>query len=108
MSADSARFPLPSRLLHWVMAAMILIMLFIGIGMAASVSGRYEVLVSIHKPLGIAILILVDEKGLLDRRVVQHTGNENTPDSEKPVSALKRCDASAPRSARHVNRLKSV
>ncbi len=39
--------------------------------------------------IGIAILILVDEKGLLDRRVVQHTQNENTPDSEKPVSAFK-------------------
>jgi cytochrome b561 len=48
-----------SRLLHWLMAVMILGMLFIGIGMAASVSQRYELLVSIHKPLGIAILILV-------------------------------------------------
>jgi cytochrome b561 len=59
MSADPARFTFPSRLLHWVMASMVLAMLFIGIGMAASVSGRYEVLVSVHKPLGIAILILV-------------------------------------------------
>jgi cytochrome b561 len=59
MSADTTRFPLLSRLLHWVMAAMILAMLFIGIGMAASVSERYQVLVSVHKPLGIAILVLV-------------------------------------------------
>jgi cytochrome b561 len=59
MSADTTWFPLLSRLLHWVMAAMILAMLFIGIGMAASVSERYEVLVSVHKPLGIAILVLV-------------------------------------------------
>jgi cytochrome b561 len=34
-------------------------MLFIGIGMAATESNRYHVLVSIHKPLGIAILVLV-------------------------------------------------
>ncbi len=51
------RFPLLSRLLHWLMAAMIIAMLFIGIGMVASLSD-YHWLVSIHKPLGVAILIL--------------------------------------------------
>jgi cytochrome b561 len=59
MNTVSARFSLSSRLLHWLMAALILVMLFIGVGMAASVSHRYSVLVSIHKPLGIAILVLV-------------------------------------------------
>jgi cytochrome b561 len=54
-----ARFSAPSRLLHWLMAAMILAMLFIGVGMAASVSERYHLLVSIHRPLGVAILVLV-------------------------------------------------
>ena len=53
-----ARFPAASRLLHWLMAPMILAMLFIGVGMAASVSPRYELLVSIHRPLGFAILLL--------------------------------------------------
>ena len=53
-----APFPAASRLLHWLMAPMILTMLFIGVGMAASVSARYELLVSIHQPLGIAILVL--------------------------------------------------
>ena len=53
-----ARFPAASRLLHWIMAPMIVAMLFIGVGMAASVSTRYELLVSIHRPLGIAILVL--------------------------------------------------
>ena len=52
------RFPAVSRLLHWVMAAMIVVMLFIGVGMAASVSSRYELLVAIHRPLGIAIFVL--------------------------------------------------
>jgi len=37
---------------------MILAMLFIGVGMVASVSERHEWLLRIHKPLGIAILIL--------------------------------------------------
>jgi cytochrome b561 len=53
-----ARFPAASRLLHWLMAAMIVAMLFIGVGMAASVSNRYELLVSIHRPLGFAIFVL--------------------------------------------------
>jgi cytochrome b561 len=54
-----ARFPAISRILHWLMAIMVLSMLLIGIGMVATESNRYHVLVSIHKPLGIAILILV-------------------------------------------------
>jgi cytochrome b561 len=41
------------------MAVMVVAMLFIGAGMAATVSDRYPVLVSIHKPVGIAILVLV-------------------------------------------------
>src|SRR5258708_32465336 len=53
-----ARFAAASRLLHWLMAPMIIAMLFIGVGMAASVSRRYDLLVSIHRPLGIAILVL--------------------------------------------------
>jgi cytochrome b561 len=47
---------------------MILAMLFIGIGMVATVSKRYELLVSIHKPLGIAILILAVVR-LVNRRL---------------------------------------
>jgi cytochrome b561 len=58
MNANSERFPAISRALHWLMAAMILGMLFLGIGMAASVSPRYRFLVSIHRPLGLAVLIL--------------------------------------------------
>ena len=54
----SQQFPLFSRILHWTMAVMVLAMLFIGIGMVASLSDYYR-LVAIHKPLGILILILV-------------------------------------------------
>ena len=46
------------RFLHWLMAAMVLTMLGIGVAMVASL-GDYHSLVSIHRPLGIAILILV-------------------------------------------------
>jgi cytochrome b561 len=54
----SGQFALPSRILHWTMAAMVLTMLFIGVAMVASLAD-YHLLVSIHRPLGIAILILV-------------------------------------------------
>ncbi|MGD0490315.1 MAG: cytochrome b [Steroidobacteraceae bacterium] len=58
MSSARRTFTAGSRVLHWAMAVMILAMLFIGVGMAATVSDRYAFLVSIHKPLGIAILVL--------------------------------------------------
>jgi cytochrome b561 len=48
-----------ARLLHWLMALMIIAMLFIGAGMVASVSERHAWLLQLHKPLGIAILLLV-------------------------------------------------
>jgi cytochrome b561 len=56
--AQADRFPAASRLLHWLMAVMILAMLFIGVGMVTS-PGSYHRLVSIHRPLGVAILVLV-------------------------------------------------
>ncbi|SDC89172.1 cytochrome b561 [Cupriavidus sp. YR651] len=59
MSAAPQSFSIPSRILHWLMAPLILAMLFIGVGMVATVSDRYALLVSIHKPLGVAILALV-------------------------------------------------
>nr|WP_298794607.1 cytochrome b [uncultured Acetobacter sp.] len=47
-----------ARVLHWLMAVMILSMLFIGIFMASSVGPNYHRLVTLHRPLGIAILVL--------------------------------------------------
>jgi cytochrome b561 len=58
VSTQTRQFAFFSRLLHWTMAAMILTMLCIGVTMVASL-GSYHVLVSIHRPLGIAILVLV-------------------------------------------------
>ena len=59
MSTGQSFFSLPARVLHWVMAVMILAMLFIGVGMVATVSEKHQWLLAIHKPLGIAILLLV-------------------------------------------------
>jgi cytochrome b561 len=58
MIGDRQRFTPLQRLLHWLMAVCILAMLFIGVGMLSTVKPKYLTLVSIHKPLGIAILVL--------------------------------------------------
>lgn len=52
------QFSVFSRLLHWGMAVLLLMQLFIGVHMVVSVHD-YHQLVSLHKPLGIALLILV-------------------------------------------------
>jgi cytochrome b561 len=51
------KFAIQSRILHWLMAAMLLAMLLIGVSMVASLAD-YHRLVTIHRPLGIMILIL--------------------------------------------------
>ncbi|MFC0410198.1 cytochrome b [Roseomonas elaeocarpi] len=56
--APLGRFTATQRLLHWTMAACILAMLFIGVGMVSTITTKYVTLVSIHRPLGIAILVL--------------------------------------------------
>jgi cytochrome b561 len=58
MTTSRTRFTIPQRLLHWLMAICILSMLFIGVGMVSTVTSKYLTLVQIHKPLGIAILVL--------------------------------------------------
>ena len=55
---DRWQFNILARILHWTMAAMILTMLFIGVAQVASLAD-YHLLLSIHRPLGIAVLILV-------------------------------------------------
>lgn len=59
MNSQPRHFAPLARLLHWLMALLIIAMLFIGTGMVASVSARHEWLIHLHKPLGIAILLLV-------------------------------------------------
>jgi len=58
MTTSRKRFAIPQRLLHWLMAICILSMLFIGVGMVSTAAPKYLTLVQIHKPLGIAILLL--------------------------------------------------
>ena len=53
----NATFTPLSRLLHWTMAALIIAMLFLGVGMVASFS-PYHRLVSLHETVGVLVLAL--------------------------------------------------
>jgi cytochrome b561 len=52
------RFPLGVRLLHWIMAPLLIAMLLIGTGMVTTLSAWRLRLVGIHEPLGLALLVL--------------------------------------------------
>lgn len=81
MSTPNLHFSPLARALHWLMALMVIAMLFIGAGMVASVSERHEWLLNIHKPLGIAILALV-----IVRLIVRFT--TQTPPLPADLSAV--------------------
>jgi cytochrome b561 len=55
---SAGRFTGLQQLLHWLMAACILAMLFIGVGMVSTVKPVYLSLLSLHKPLGMLMLLL--------------------------------------------------
>ena len=59
MKREHDQFSPLQRVLHWLMAAMVLAMLFIGVAMVSTLKPRFLTLIAIHKPLGIAILVLV-------------------------------------------------
>jgi len=56
---NHTRFSGAQRLLHWTMAAGIVAMLFIGVGMLSTVAPSYVPLVATHKTLGVALFALV-------------------------------------------------
>ena len=55
----SQRFTPLQRALHWLMAACILTMLFVGVGMVSTIMPKYLPLIAFHKSLGATILVLV-------------------------------------------------
>lgn len=59
MSRQSPDFHTALRVIHWLMAAMVFTMLFIGVGMVSIAGPAYVTLLSLHRPVGIAILALV-------------------------------------------------
>ena len=48
-----------ARVLHWLMAVLILAMLFVGVSMVSDLSPRHTWLISLHKAIGLALLLLV-------------------------------------------------
>ena len=58
VSSAPQQFPSSMRFFHWLVAAVVLTMLGIGVSMVASLAD-YHLLLSIHRPLGILLLILV-------------------------------------------------
>jgi len=58
MTSNRTQFTVLQRSLHWLMAACILAMLFIGVGMVSTVMPKYLPLLATHKTLGICILVL--------------------------------------------------
>jgi len=58
MISKLTRFTALQRTLHWLMAVCIITMLFIGVFMVSTIMPRYLPFISLHKTLGIAILIL--------------------------------------------------
>lgn len=53
-----SKFSLPSRVFHWMMAPLLLAMLFVGVGMVSTVSHWRPWLLDFHKPLGLALFVL--------------------------------------------------
>jgi len=72
------------RVLHWLMAAMVLAMLFIGVFMVSTAGPAYPVLLALHRPLGIAILLLV----LVRLPLRLATGAPALPEDLSPMERL--------------------
>src|SRR5260370_3550866 len=58
VATEQRQFTALMRFFHWLTAAMVLTMLCVGVAMVASLAD-YHRLVSLHRPLGILILIVV-------------------------------------------------
>ncbi|WP_109482678.1 cytochrome b [Paraburkholderia sp. C35] len=58
MTTSTRHFSAPARLLHWTMAVLILAMLFVGVAMVATVSHAHATLIALHRPRGVALLVL--------------------------------------------------
>ncbi|MFM0018447.1 cytochrome b [Paraburkholderia azotifigens] len=88
MTNTSRHFSPLARLLHWTMAALILAMLFIGVAMVATVSHAHATLIALHRPLGVALLVLA----LIRVAVRWKNGSPSLPDD---MPALQRFAAKA-------------
>ena len=84
-TAERRQFPVSMRFLHWLTAALVLTMLGIGVAMVASLA-NYHALVSLHRPLGILILLVVVIR-YVNRRFSSLPPFPNTMSAEERVVA---------------------
>lgn len=66
-AVSTTMFSLPLRVLHWLMAMLLLAQLLAGVGMIATVSVWHNRLISLHQPLGAALLVLAIARLILRR-----------------------------------------
>lgn len=81
----AARYAWSSRVLHWLMAVMVLAMLLIGMAMVASLLD-YHWLLAVHRPLGILVLVFVIVR-FVNRQVTR------LPPFPETMSAIERAAA---------------
>jgi len=74
------------RLLHWLMAFLLLSMLFIGVGMVSTAGPLYAILLAVHRPIGLALLLLA----LLRLAIRLRTG---APEQDQSLPRRVRCAA---------------
>ncbi len=82
------KFSLPSRLFHWIMAPLLLAMLLVGVGMVATVSEWRPILVGIHKPLGLALLVLAIARLIMRLAYGAPDLPESMPGWQKAIAKL--------------------
>jgi cytochrome b561 len=81
MTRSSPNFHPALRVLHWLMAMLVLAMLFIGVFMVSTSGPAYVALLDLHRPIGIAILVLV----LLRLPIRLATGAPALPEDLAPL-----------------------
>jgi cytochrome b561 len=86
VASGQSQFTALMRFFHWLTAAMVLTMLGIGVAMVASLE-NYHRLVSIHRPLGVLILIVVVIRFINRRRSKLPPFPENMSEQERSAAS---------------------
>lgn len=87
MAVKQWQFTALMRFFHWLTAAMVLTMLGIGVAMVASLA-HYHRLISIHRPLGVLVLIVVVLRFVNRRRSALPPFPETMSPQERSVASM--------------------
>lgn len=61
-------FVLGARVLHWIMAVLVIAMVFIGLGIVTRIDSMHATLLAWHRPIGVLILLLAVARLVIRRR----------------------------------------